>query len=127
MRPMYETAAALMATEFQDDFKGLDKAEDMLRVAFKKAYNHWMFSEEQDQFKGAVGAVLITLKSGPEFDRVNEALRQLSRASALISALQQGIPVDWDSMEKPDENAPPVIPLNQLWCEVKWPKKQATG
>lgn len=120
-RPMYETAAALMASEISDKVKGLDAVE-ALKVAFKNAHNHWMFTEEQDQFKGAVGAVLINLKSGPEFDRVNDALRALGKLSALMGALQTGIPVDIEAMLKAQEEDPKVdlIPLNKMWCDVKF-------
>lgn len=124
-RPMYETAAALMEAEIRDKVSGLTKAEDILEIAFKNGFNHWMFTEEQDQFKGAVGAALITLKSGPEFDRINHALRSLGRASALIHALQSGVPVDWDALEKSTDDPQPQepIPLNQMWCDVKFPEK----
>lgn len=122
MRSNIELAAGLIEAECRDKFVGLTKAEDLLRIAFKAAHNHWMFTEEQDQFKGAVGAVLITLKEGEEFERVQKSFRALAKVSGLINALQAGIPVDWDAMEKPAEDEPPVIPLNQLWCAVKWPK-----
>jgi hypothetical protein len=127
MRTQIELAASMIEAECRHKFEGLTKAEDLLRVAFKAAFDHWMFTDEQDQFKGAVGAVLITLKEGEEFERLQKAVKALGRVSALINALQAGIPVDFDSMEKPAEDEPPVIPLNQLWCEVKWPKKEATG
>ena len=125
MRSQAELAACLIEAECRDKFVGLTTAEDLLKVAFKGAHNHWMFTDEQDQFKGAVGAVLITLKEGEEFERVEKSLRALSKVSGLLNALQAGIPVDWDALEKPDENEPPVIPLNQLWCDVKWPKVPA--
>ncbi len=121
---MYETAAVLMASEIREDLASLTKAEDMLRVAFKNAFNHWMFTDEQDQFKGAVGAVLLRLRTGPEYDRVNVALRSLSRFSAILNALQAGVPVDFEALNAQDDmpKADEVISLNQMWCDVKWPK-----
>jgi hypothetical protein len=119
---MYETAAALMEAELRDDLRGLTKAEDMLALAFRKAQNHWMFTEEQDQFKGALGAVLISLQSGPEFDRVQEAIKSLGRASAILNAIQQGVPVDFKEMEKAPAD---VIPLIRMWCDAKWPQDAA--
>jgi len=124
-RPMYETAAALIEAECRDNLAGLTNAEDMLAVAFKAAHNHWMFTNEQDQFKVAIVAVLITLKSGPEFDRVNFSLRSLRRVHSLLNALQSGVPVDWEALEKQSEDSDPQkpIPLNQMWCDVKWPER----
>jgi len=122
MDRMYETAAVMIEAECRDDFQGLTTAEDLLRVAFKKAHRHWMFTDEQTQFKGALGAVLITLKEGPEFERVRESIESLGRASAILNALQQGVPIDFEAMQKGPEN---VIPLNKMWCDVKWPEKAA--
>ncbi len=113
----YEMAALIMAGECKEKFAELTKAEDMLRVAFRCARNHWMFHDEQDRFKGAIGAVLITLKSGPEFERVQEAVRALGRFSAIINALQNGVSVGFDSMEATPAD---VIKLNAMWNEELW-------
>lgn len=116
----YELAVTLMASEFKDELSKLEKAEDMLAVAFKRSRNHWMITDEQDQFKGAIGAVLSTLKSGPEYDRIVEAMQALGRASAVLNALQTGIPIDWTSLEKLQEEAPKnYIPLNKMWNETR--------
>jgi hypothetical protein len=123
MRSQVELAACLIETECRDKFASLSTAEERLGVAFKAAHNHWMFTDEQDQFKGAVGAVLISLKEGPEFEKVQKALRQLRKFSALLSALQAGIPVDTDAMLKQQEeekDETPTIPLNKMWCDVKF-------
>jgi hypothetical protein len=127
MKSMHETAALIIETECRDKLKGLTTAEDMLKVAFKTAHNHWMFPDEQDQFKGALGAVLITLKSGPEYDRLSESVRRLGKLSAMLNALQQGVPVDMEAMLKEQEEWPKVdiIPLNNLWCDVKFGRADA--
>lgn len=123
MRSMAETAACMIEAECRHDLEPLEKAEDMLAVTFKAANNHWMFTDEQDQFKGAIGAVLIRLKSGPEFERVERSLRALGKLSAMLNALQQGVPVDLERMleeQKADDPAT-IIPLNKLWGEARRP------
>ncbi|MDP9090303.1 MAG: hypothetical protein M3O26_16375, partial [Pseudomonadota bacterium] len=95
---MYETAAVIIEAECREELKGKTDAAEMMRIAFKTAHNHWMFTNEQDQFKGAIGAVLITLKEGPEFERLKQSVTQLGKLSAMLNALQQGIPVDMERM-----------------------------
>lgn len=129
MKDMYETAAVMIEAECREKLKGLTKPEDMLAVAFKTAHNHWMFTDEQDQFKGAIGAVLITLKSGPEYERLVTSVKKLGQLSATLNALQQGVPVDMEAMLKAQEEEPKVdiIPLNNLWCDVKFGRASAAS
>lgn len=123
MRSQVELAACLIEAECRDKFAKLTTAEERLGVAFRAAHNHWMFTDEQDQFKGAVGAVLISFKEGPEFEKVQKAARQLSKLSAFLGALQAGVPVDTDAMlrqQEEEKDETPTIPLNRMWCDVKF-------
>lgn len=114
-------ASGMIEAECRDKLRDVKTAEEALAITMPAAHNHWMFTDEQDQFKGAIGAALITLKRGAEYERLEKSIRQLGRVSALLNALQQGIPVDFEAMEKPEEG---LIPLNKLWCDVKWPKEK---
>lgn len=127
MRSQVELAAALIETECRDKFVGHTKAEELLQIAFKAAHNHWMFTDEQDQFKGALGAVLITLKEGPEFERLQASIKKLGQLSAVLNALQQDVPVDMEAMLKTQEEEPKVehVPLNKMWCDVKFGRADA--
>lgn len=127
MRSMAETAAGLIEAECRSELQSLTKAEDVLAVTFKAAHGHWMFTDEQDQFKGALGAALIHLKEGPEFQRVERSLRALGKLSALLNALQQGLSVDMEAMleeQQRDKAANgEMLPLQKMWQAVKHPSE----
>ncbi len=119
---MYVIAATLIESECREKFSAATTTEDKLREAFKVAHNHWMITGQDDQFKGAIGAVMMHLASGPEYDRLAESVTQLGKASALIHALQQGVPVDLAAMLQEQEDNPmkdQIIPLSKLWNEVR--------
>jgi hypothetical protein len=119
----YELCAVLVESSCRELFTGITNAEELLRIAFKEAHNHFMYTDPETQFKGGVGAVLLTLKGGPEFDRVNEAIRHMGKLSALLHALQQGVPVDMDAMlkEQQEQGIDPsrMLPLRKLWQEAQ--------
>ena len=113
----YEMCAVLVEAECRDKLTTLTKAEDVLAITMKVAHNHWMYTDEQTQFKGGIGAALLHLESGEEFDRVNAALSQLGKVSALLHALQQCIPVNFEEIDIPKADS--VIPLREIWNNAK--------
>lgn len=119
----YEMCALLIEAEKREALAAATNAEDVLRIAFGAAHNHWMYLDEQVQFKGAIGAALIVLKEGPEYERVQRSVTALGKLSAVMNALQQGIPVDLEAMLKEKEAEPdqtPVIPLTKLWNDIRY-------
>jgi hypothetical protein len=112
----WQMAATIIEAESRSRMNGKTTAEDALRVAFATAKNHWMFTDEETQFRGAVGAALITLKEGAEFERIARSVAQLSRIHAMINALHAGVPVDMEQMaaDPPEED---LIPLQKMWFE----------
>lgn len=70
--------------------------EDQIRAAMNATRNHWMCTDETEQFKAAIGAVLQHYGEGsPEFARLGWEMRQIARLSAAMS----GVPVDWTADE----------------------------
>lgn len=66
------------------------------------AAKHWMVTNEEEQFKAACGALLLT--SPDQKDEIESQLRALRNLSALVS----GVPVDLDAMMADSASAPPV-------------------
>ncbi len=87
MASNYELAAGMIEAECREKLAAVSTAEEALRIAFEAAHNHWMFTDEQDQFKGAIGAALIRLKEGPEFQRLEKSIKALGKLSAMLNAL----------------------------------------
>lgn len=120
MNRHYELCAVMLRGECAVRFQHTEPvAEALLTVAFKAANGHWMFTDEQDQFRGAIGAVLMWLGSGPEFERLADSALALGRLSAAINALQAGVPVDLEAMATAAEDRPTPIPLAKLWHEAR--------
>lgn len=114
----FELAASLIEAEVRDKLAELKTAEDMLAVTFKAAKNHWMFTDDQTQFKGAIGAAMIGLGEGDERDRLTRSFQALSKASAVLAALQAGVPVDLEAMAAERPAKEDVIPLAKMWHAV---------
>ena len=119
----HEVAAGLIEAECREKLAPLTTAEDVLAVTFKAAHKHWMFTDEQDQFRGALGAALIRLKEGAEYKRLEKSITALGKLSAMLNALQQGIPVDMEAMLKEQErdkaDGIEMLPLQKMWQEAK--------
>ena len=88
-----------------------------LKKAMKAARNHWMVTDENAQFKGALAAALMETADEAERDRIIRSARALNRIGALISALQSGVKVDLEAMaaEKADDD---LLPLRDLWAQA---------
>jgi hypothetical protein len=67
--------------------------EDRLKQAMKLALNHWLITDEDQQFRCAVGAVLLTA-SEEEKAVINEELKFLRTLGSAID----GVPVNSEAM-----------------------------
>lgn len=87
---------------------------DRLKRAMKEALNHWLVTSEDEQFRCAVGAVLLTA-SEEEKTKIKAEMSFLRGLSSAIS----GVPVDFESLltEMPVNQKP--IDLLALWNSVK--------
>lgn len=90
-----------------------DDLETRLRMAMEKARDHWMATEDDHQFRAAVGAVLLSYPpESDEFKRIQFEMEQLQRISTIIQAAQLGMSVG--GFDIPDD-APEVIGLLRMW------------
>jgi hypothetical protein len=87
--------------------------EDQLRAAMDVTRNHWMCTDEDQQFRAAVGAVMLHYGAGtPQFIRLERETRQLQHLSAAMS----GLSVDWEQALGGDDYEP--IGLLSLWRSI---------
>ncbi len=86
--------------------------EDKFRAAFKEARDYWMTTDENIQFLGGVGAVMIHVGiDSPEYQRITVELDQLKTLNAALS----GVAIDWEAAGMPDGLEP--IGILKLWKE----------
>jgi hypothetical protein len=94
----------------------LDKSatiENRLKQAMKLALNHWLITNEDEQFRSAVGAVLLTA-SEEEKTLITREMVFLRNLSAAIT----GVSVDFETLFEGIKDQK-VIGLVPLWKEVK--------
>lgn len=90
-----------------------DDLETRLKSAMEKVRDHWMATEDDHQFRAAVGAVLLSYPpESDEFKRIQYEMRQLQRMQTIIQAAQLGMSVG--RFDVPDD-APEVIGLLGMW------------
>lgn len=101
-------AAGMIEAEARDKLASATTLEQKIHAAFSAAKNHWMFTEENTQFVGAVGAILLhaTEEEKERIEAEMLALRALSALGGLHVSL-------------PDPHPNPVG-LRKLWAE--WSK-----
>ncbi len=84
--------------------------EERLRISMKEMLNHWCVTEEDKQFRSAIGAVMLEASEG-EKERLKKELQALRNLSALVD----GVPLDFERIEKIEN----PLQLTRIWQEVK--------
>jgi hypothetical protein len=115
----HELSGTLMiaASEARHAIKNMSgDVVEKLKAAMKATRNHWMATNEDEQFKAAVIAVMLHYGEGTdEYNRLKWELENLKRFSAALSAAQAGISVDFTSVVQEEEKANKPIGLLKLW------------
>lgn len=109
---MNDAMLVIAATEAKARIDGKEFAtlEDRCKEAMRATKGHWMATDEDTQFRAAVGAVMMTC-SPEDKTRIEEELAVLK----MLAAMQQGVPVDFSQMTPPEK----PVALTKLWQEVK--------
>ena len=107
-----ETMAMLVFAEVKHHIKEEDSLEDRCKAAFKAAKGHWMVTDEEIQFAGAIAAVYDKCDDD-EKARVKAAIDFMKALKAATS----GVPVDMAQVLKQHEGVKPIA-LNKLWREA---------
>ena len=106
-------AASVIEAENREELKAVETIEEKLKIAFAGARNHWMFTDEDTQFKGAIGAAMIGMEPDSEdYRRIECELQNLRNLSAMFS----GVPVDVENMLS-DEYEP--FGLIKMWKDAQ--------
>ncbi len=113
---MSEALISIAATEAMHACKDEPDLIERIRKAMRACHDHWLVTDERLQFMAALAAA-HQASEGAERDRLERSSKAVNRVSAMLSALQAGVPVDVEAMsaEKPDDD---LIPLNKMWHEI---------
>lgn len=91
--------------------------EERLKIAMRGALNYWLPTDEDSQFRMAVGAVMVEATE-EERERIEAELRFL-RA---LSSAACGVPVDFGRLMeglKEQQDKGKLVGLKNLWDEIK--------
>ncbi|MGA2669975.1 MAG: hypothetical protein ABSF21_00940 [Dehalococcoidia bacterium] len=112
-----ENSIMIGITELRVGVDSKQPLEERLKVAMRAALNHWLVTDEEGQFRMAVGAVMIEATE-EERGRIETELKFLRGLSSAIS----GVPVDFgrlmEQLQKAKESHK-LVGLKNLWDEVK--------
>lgn len=112
------TIRAIVATEAKHAAEGEADLIKRVKKCMAASVGHWMATDEEDQFAGAVAAAM-TLSEGDELEALDLSMKALNSISALLS----GAPVDLDAItaaiEDTKKRGLPEIQLMKLWKEAK--------
>ncbi len=100
----------IVIAEAKSAAEGKNTLEDKLTAAMNAARNHWMVIDEDKQFRGAVGAVMLLVDDETR-DRIELEMKTLNAMSAIFS----GVPVDIERVEVAED----PIGLLKMWKELK--------
>lgn len=88
---------------------------EKLKFAMHLAKNHWLVTDSDTQFRGAIGGTMIHYgKESEEFKRMEWELQQLRRLEITIKAAQEGLSTTFSTIE---DNQFTPIGLLKLWKE----------
>lgn len=113
-------ALLIGVTEAKLDAQREPTLEGKLRAAMRTMRDHWMVTNEEEQFRCAVAAVM-TLVDDDERARLEREMRALNAIGAAITAASSGVRVDIAGTiaEHSNEGQEPPIGLLNIWREVK--------
>lgn len=83
--------------------------DGMLRAAMQAMKNHWMITDENEQLKAAVAAVMLLSD-----EETKDKITREWKAAAAFSALLSGLPIDMSCVDMPEN----PIGIMKIWREV---------
>lgn len=108
--------AVLIASELKNEAVKHETAAEMFRAVAPSAHSHWMCLDKDEQFRGAVGAVLLACEEkGLEGDKAI-IMKEMGMLKALAAAMS-GVPVNMEAAFSFDDGFVP-IGLMKIWREM---------
>jgi hypothetical protein len=77
--------AMLAAAEARSSCKGEPNLIERIKKAMRACHNHWMVTDEKDQFRAAIAAAMLE-SEGEDRDRIERTAKAMNRVGAMIQA-----------------------------------------
>lgn len=109
---MNDATFSIVAIEAKSACEGEPDLVERIKKAMRAAKNHWVVTQEEEQFRGALGGAMLA-SDDTDQERIKASLLPLQALAAAI----QGVPVDFERVLSDDPDK--LIPLRKLWDEVQ--------
>lgn len=104
------TTHMIIAMEAREACEAETDLTERIKVAMRHAKDHWMETNEEEQFKGALVAAM-DVSTEDEKDLITRSLQPMK----ILAAMMSGVPVDFEAVEMQDD----LLSLQKFWHEVK--------
>ncbi len=105
----------IMVSEIQGSLKKENTFEENIKIAMKLAKSHWLVTDPNQQFAGAVGALGVFYgQASDEFKRLQQEMKVLNS----FSALGNNVPVDFNTLLDGLESDLEPCHLRKIWDEI---------
>jgi|SRR5579859_304995 hypothetical protein len=89
--------------------------EDLLRVAMRTTWRHWLLSGDGAQLRAACAGTMMALgMQSAEAERIGDSHRALAKVSHALVGADMGVACDLSTLQVPDN----PVQLLVLWREV---------
>ena len=106
-----KTAIALIEAEAREGIKNAETIEGKFKAAFGVAKNHWMFTDEDIQYRSGIGVVMSSIeKDSKDYQRIESELNMLKTLSAAMSGVSVNFPESNDDFD--------AIGIQGIWEEA---------
>ena len=117
---MNAAVMSIAVTEARTACKDEPDILERVRKAMRACHNHWMVTNEGQQFNAALAAAMLE-SNEEDKDRIARSGKAFNRLNNAVAAMISGVPVDLEAMavEADAEPKEDLIPVRQLWDETK--------
>jgi hypothetical protein len=120
------SGGVIMAThEAREACRGEKDIIERLKKAMRVTHDHWMETNESEQFRSAVVAAMLE-SDADDSDRIKRSFAHQVKVAALMQALICCVPVDLEKMAA-EPRDPDLIPLQDLWRETEGRRPAASS
>lgn len=115
-----DTLIALVMTTAKSEVQSAgipDDIEGLVRACMRSARDHFMVTDKDEQFIGALEAA-YALAHSDDKERIKTSTDTLAKMNAALNAAQVGVPLDFGNIMPDEEAAAQVLPLMKWWHEI---------
>jgi hypothetical protein len=97
----------------------IEGLENQLKAAMKITKDHWLVTDESQQFKSAIAGVMALYgPNSDEWDRLVWESKQIEKLNHMVTGAQLGIPINLEALTEKNDTFEP-IGLLAMWKNLE--------